>query len=61
MSRGKDKLVRVRAGNTASQDPPKTAGTAGLPSGLFSDVRRLIDQARARTAVALNVGQTMLY
>jgi predicted nuclease of restriction endonuclease-like (RecB) superfamily len=61
MSRGKDKLIRVRTGNTANQDRPKTAGTAGLPSSLFSDVRRLIEQARARTAVAVNVGQTMLY
>ena len=32
-----------------------------LPGRLFADVRRLIEQARARTAIAVNVGQTMLY
>jgi predicted nuclease of restriction endonuclease-like (RecB) superfamily len=32
-----------------------------LSRSLIDDVRRLIEHARARTAVAVNVGQTMLY
>jgi hypothetical protein len=43
MSRGKDKLVRVRTGNAQSRNPSKAVSRVYMQSSLFSDVRRLID------------------
>jgi len=59
MSRGSDKLVQAPGSKTRRLT--KAANAEAGSSHLVDDVHRLIEQARARTAVAVNVGQTMLY
>jgi hypothetical protein len=59
--RGSDKRIHGKPGATKDRRVATAGGAGALPSALFDDVRNLIEQARARTAVAVNVGQTILY
>jgi predicted nuclease of restriction endonuclease-like (RecB) superfamily len=51
----------VRAPGVRAQRLTKAPSADHGSSRLVDDVRRLIEEARAHTAVAVNVGQTMLY
>jgi predicted nuclease of restriction endonuclease-like (RecB) superfamily len=61
VTRGNAANARATPRTTKGRRIAKTGGSAVLGGTLFEDVRNLIEQARARTAVAVNVGQTMLY
>lgn len=62
MPRGRTKTTGTQSAATNDRRLTKTAtGIEVVPSALFDDARRLIEQARARTAIAVSVGQTMLY